>query len=281
MPSPVSSTLILTASWSEATSTATAPSLGVWRSALVNRFSATRSVIRGAAHRGDTRVDPRLHPHALCARAGLDTADAAPHQRVELDLAHLQPESARIDAGQLEEVVHQPAEVPHLVVHGGRIGDGGPQPVLDGLQHRLQRRERGPKVMAGVCHDLPTGVEEALQLARHVVEGRAQLGDLRGSVHGARACRSPRARASLASRTLRTGTSTDRATSTAPTIAPSVDALASASTVRSCSESNISTPESSTAARGTTAAPSASAIRRSRRDSSRRASTARARPRPG
>ena len=99
-----------------------------------------------------------------------------------------------------------------------------------------------------------------------------------GPSSGARAPRSPAASASLARRMRATGSSTERATSSAPTSAAVADALATASTVRSWPESNISTPEAMTAARGSTTATSARATTLPRRLGMRPARRARATP---
>ncbi len=139
----------------------------------------------------------RHDPHAprLCARG--HPAHAAGHKAVEAHVAQLQGELPRVDARELKEVVDQTGQVAHLVAHRRQVLLGGREPVLDGLDHRLERRERGAQVVAGVGHQLAARIEEPLELARHPVEGRPELGQLGGAGLG-RARRQVAARERLA-----------------------------------------------------------------------------------
>ena len=182
MPSPVSSTLTRTPSTSPATNTATEPSPGVWRRALARRLSEhALEVVRGAPRRRRGRIHAGLDPDAPRLGARGDPAHAAVHQAIETHVAQLHGELSPVDARELEEVIDQAGEVAHLVAHGREVLLGGCEPVLDGLEHRLERREGGAQVVAGMSHQLAACVEEPLELPRHAVEGGPELGQLGGA----------------------------------------------------------------------------------------------------
>ena len=65
---------------------------------------------------------------------------------------------------------------------------GGDDPVLNRLEHRLQRGERRPQVVARPRDQLSACVEELLEFSRHLIEGEADLDELVGP----RARRHPR-----------------------------------------------------------------------------------------
>ncbi len=91
-----------------------------------------------------------------------------------------------------------------LLAEHGHVLLGLAEAVLERLEHRLHVRERRPQVVARPGHELAAGVEESLELSRHLVEGRGELGDLGRSRLRARAPRGRRAASSTdASRTRR------------------------------------------------------------------------------
>ena len=59
----------------------------------------------------------------------------------------------------------------------GRCDDA----VLDCLERRLQGRQRGPEIMARPRLELPSGIEQILELGRHVVERHGHVGHLAGA----------------------------------------------------------------------------------------------------
>jgi hypothetical protein len=108
-----------------------------------------------------------------------------PSRRAERSTCHrrlleLERERARVDLRELEEIVHEPPQRANLVAHGREVMLGGDDPVLDRLEHRLQRGERGLQVVARPRDQLSSCVEELLELSRHLVEGEADLDELVG-----------------------------------------------------------------------------------------------------
>ena len=136
---------------------------------------------RGAPRRRRGRIHAGLDPHAPRLGARGDPAHAAVHQAIETHVAQLHGQLSPVDARELEEVIDQAGEVAHLVSHGREVLLGGCEPVLDGLKHRLERREGGAQVVAGMSHQLAACLEEPLELPRHAVEGRPELGQLGGA----------------------------------------------------------------------------------------------------
>ena len=94
--------------------TATAPSLGVCRSAFVSRFISTRSTFSGAKRAvrswstSAASVTWRSRASASTPRRLVDTTGATGAQELER-------QRAGVDARELEEVVDEPRQRPHLL----------------------------------------------------------------------------------------------------------------------------------------------------------------------
>ena len=130
----------------------------------------------------------RLHPHLPRVSFRLETSDARFDEGGQLGVPQLERQRAGVDACELEEVVYEPGEAPHLLVHRGQVAVRRRNTVLDRLQHRLQRRDRRAQVVARPRDELATGVEDPVQVLRHLVERSRQVGELgRAALGGARA----------------------------------------------------------------------------------------------
>ena len=134
---------------------------------------------RGAPAR--RRASPRRTWRASARRRRRRARSPRP-ARSRRHLPQLERERAGVDPGQLEEVVDELAQVADLVVHAGQVLVGRREAVLERLDHRLQGGEGRAQVVARVGDELAPGVEEPLELARHLVEGGPQLGELGGPV---------------------------------------------------------------------------------------------------
>ena len=282
MPSPVSSTLTRTSRRARtSTSTATEPSAGVWRRAFVSRLSSTRSRWSGAQRTGGQRLGQRATRGGRRGprRLGLHAAQAALDQPAELRLAQLEGQRAGVDARELEQVVDEAAEAPRP----GRASRAGSaragQPVLDRLQHRLQGRRaacagrgsRGPPAGGGRRRARSSSPAITLNAA-------PSCGHLGRPVLGRPGARSPRASASLAARTPLDAGARPSAPPGARRRAPRRRRRGDGEHRQVVAQSNISTPESTTAPRGRTTATRARADERRRSVGSRRSTSAAATP---
>jgi hypothetical protein len=84
--------------------------------------------------------------------------------------AQLERERARVDPGELEEIVDEQRERAHLLAQRGDVVGGLGEAVLERLQHREHVREGRAEVVARPGDELPPGVEELLQAGGHLVE---------------------------------------------------------------------------------------------------------------
>ena len=111
-------------------------------------------------------------------RLRLDTPETRLDERGERRLAELEREQPRVDPRELEEVVDELPEHVDLLAHRRQVVLRLGEPVLDRLEHRLQRGERRPQVVARPGDELPASVEQLLDVARHLVERGSQLREL-------------------------------------------------------------------------------------------------------
>ena len=93
-------------------------------------------------------------------------------------LLELEGESAGVDSSELEQVVDERAERPHLLAQRRQVPLRIGKPVLERLEHRLHVRERRPQVVARPGDELAARVEEPLDVGGHLVEARGELGQL-------------------------------------------------------------------------------------------------------
>ncbi len=114
----------------------------------------------------------------------LEAAQARVDERGKRELVQLERDCAGVDAGELEEVVDEEPERPHLLPHRREVALGLGQAVLERLEHRLHRGERRPEVVARPGDELAPGVEESLDVGRHLVERGRQIGELGGPALG-------------------------------------------------------------------------------------------------
>src|SRR5581483_6386179 len=135
-------------------------------------------LVRGAEHGPDAVLDPRLQLDAPRERLRLEAAQARVDERGERRLAELQRQCARVDPCELEQIVDERAQGVDLAAHRRDVVARLHESVLDGLEHRLQRRERRPQVVARPGDELAAGVEQLLDSLGHLVERRAELGEL-------------------------------------------------------------------------------------------------------
>ena len=117
----------------------------------------------GLAPRPGAVVDARLHADLPRASLGLEASDARLDEAGELGVAQLERRGACVDPRELEEVVHEAGEDPHLLVHRGQVALGPGDPILDRLQHRLQRRDRRAQVVTRPRDELAASVEDPVR----------------------------------------------------------------------------------------------------------------------
>ena len=154
----------------------------------MRRLSSTRSTCSG-------RSAPAASPRRRGARAGRCARGPRPRTRRRHDStsgascdrrSSSESAPASIRASSNRSSTSAPSRrawswSAHVLV---RLGE----PVVDRLEHRRDRRDRRAEVVAGRGHELPPGVEEALEARGHLVERAAQLGELaRSAVGSARA----------------------------------------------------------------------------------------------
>ena len=113
-------------------------------------------------------------------------------ERPELDDGQLICERARVDPCELEEILDQRREAPSLILQGSEVFRGVGEAVLDRFEHGGDRRDRGPQVVARGGDELAAGVEERLEVPRHLVERAPEVGKLARPVLGRTGCEIPR-----------------------------------------------------------------------------------------
>ena len=210
----------------------------------------TRSTLVGSQRTSGSGSSTRassLHP--ALQRLGLQAADAALDHRMQRRLA-VHRHDARVELGQLEQIVDQHRHRPHLPVDGRQVLLGRRQAVVHRLEHRLHRGQRRPQVVAGPGDQLAARVEQPLQARRHLVDRARQLVELGGPASRSTHVEPPADSPSAVARTGDRPRETDRANSSAPITAAVDDAAATPSTARSWSESNITAPERKTTTSG-------------------------------
>ena len=125
------------------------PSGGVWRTAFASRFRSTRSIFSGATSTSGKPVGhPALERDPAGARLRRERLDRGLDQRSDRHAVGLERGVVRVDLRELEQVVDQHAERVHLLPHRGQVVLGLDDPVLDRLEHRLERGDGGPQVVA-------------------------------------------------------------------------------------------------------------------------------------
>ena len=127
-PFPVSSTVTRTWSGAGASVTATVPSDGVLRSALVSRLRRTRSTSSGA-QRASGRPSSTIRSRGRYGRALRPRSRARTIRRGRKGtLLELAGEGACVDARELEEVVDETGQAPRLILEGRRYSVGVARP---------------------------------------------------------------------------------------------------------------------------------------------------------
>ena len=100
------------------------------------------------------------------------------HRR-DLEDPPVEGNAARFEAREVEELLHQPAEPLDLGEHGAeRLGVGRLDAVDEVLQHRLQRGDRRPQLVADVGDEVPAQAVGLGELGCHLVEGTGERSDL-------------------------------------------------------------------------------------------------------
>ena len=132
----------------------------------------------------ETKFEPLIEtdvpPTCFC----LEAANARIDEPAERSVRQFEREHAGVDAREFEEVVDERAEPSRLLRQGLDVLVRGRDPVLDGLDHRPDRRKRRAQIVTCPGNELAAGVEQILKLRRHRVEGGAELGDFRWSLFG-------------------------------------------------------------------------------------------------
>jgi hypothetical protein len=115
---------------------------------------------------------------------GFETPEAGFDDARQRSRAQLDSERTGVDSRQFEEIVDEPSEILDLLSDCGEVMLGRSQPIFDRLEHRLDRGERRTEVVTCPGHQLPACVEETLEVASHLVEGRGKLGEFGGAYPG-------------------------------------------------------------------------------------------------
>src|SRR5437016_1732676 len=111
-----------------------------------------------------------LEPDALRARLRREAAEARLDERRQLDDLQLIRERTRVDARKLEQILDERRQTARLLLERREVLGDVRELVLDGLEHRRDRRDRRAQVVARGGDELTSRVEEALDVRRHVVE---------------------------------------------------------------------------------------------------------------
>ena len=85
-------------------------------------------------------------------------------------LPEFERQHACVDAGKLEQIVDERGECLHLLADCGQVLRRVGESVFECLEHRPQRRERRPQIVACRGDQLPPGVEELFDVGSHLVE---------------------------------------------------------------------------------------------------------------
>ena len=120
----------------------------------------------------------RCEADVASASLRVERPQAGRDELAEAGVAQLEREHARVDPRELEEILHEEREGLELLSDRGQILVRRGEPVLERLDHRAERSERRPEVVAGPGDELPASVEEPLDARRHLVEGSAELEEL-------------------------------------------------------------------------------------------------------
>ena len=122
-----------------------------------------------------------LHRHREADRSGVQPRlpDREVEHRADLEHAPVERHAARLEPRQVEQLLHEPAQPFDLGEHGAqRLGIGRFDAVDQVLEHRLQRGDRRPQLVAHVGDEVaadPVGLGE---LGRHLVERAGERADL-------------------------------------------------------------------------------------------------------
>ena len=151
---------------------------------------------RGVAHRVLEQVGDDL-VHALGVAVGGEVAGLDVHrdrdgglvqlllahrvleQRLDAELGALERHRARLEPGQVEELLHEPAEPLDLGEHRAeRLGIGLGDAVDEVLEHRLQRGDRRAQLVRHVGDEVAAHAVGLGELGGHLVERAGELADL-------------------------------------------------------------------------------------------------------
>ena len=123
------------------------------------------------------RVDPHVVLHRAPEHPRL--GDAFGQQRPDRDGLRGQRRLAGVHAGQVEQVLHEPAHPLRLGQSGGQgVGVARRDAVDEVLEHRAEPGQRCAQLVAHVGDQLPARPVDGGQVARHRVEGPGELADL-------------------------------------------------------------------------------------------------------
>ncbi len=145
----------------------------------MRRFWRTRSTCSGAQLARVGSPATRCSSWTLRARASASNPlRQASDDRRKGDRPDLERERSGVDARELEEVVDEQPQPPRLVAERPEVLLRLRKTVVDRLEHRGDGRHGGAEVVARRGDELASGVEEALEARRHLVEGPPQLREL-------------------------------------------------------------------------------------------------------
>ena len=160
----------------------------------MSRLKSTRcDLLRRAADRGQVVVELTREVDAPRPGLRVEAAHADVHDLRQPRLLQLERQRRRVDPGELEQVVDQQREEARLLAAApAGSAPARHEPVLLGLEHRLDRRHAACAGRGSPRHELTPRVEQLLQVRGHLVEGAADVRELRAApTSGARAWSSP------------------------------------------------------------------------------------------
>ena len=130
---------------------------------------------------GRLAVNVGLEADASSGGLRLEQTNGGFNEAGDARLLQLEAEHAGVDSGELEQVVDEQRQCPHLFAQCRQVVLGLDQAVLDRLEHRLHRGEWRAQVVACPCDQLPSRVEDLLDALGHRVERGRELFDLGGA----------------------------------------------------------------------------------------------------
>ena len=129
-------------------------------------------------------ISPRALKRKARPRLGFEPAHAGVHELGQPGFPEVEREISRVDPCELEEIVDENREPARLLLERRETLVDRNQSVLGGFDHRLDGGDGRPEVVARRDDELAPGIEELLEVRRHLVERTAELCELARAADG-------------------------------------------------------------------------------------------------